>query len=134
MRPFFFLCVVLLLLLLLLPAAPLRHLWAVQQASGEYMLSAAAFGTCPEFFLSHALCCSCACFLLHRLLMCPLAHFWDVQQASGEYMLSTTVQASPDCCLSNLMFKADKHGSILSTAAFMEVLEDNGDMQVRVGL
>lgn len=51
-------------------------------------------------------------------------------QASGEYMLSTTVQASPDCCLSNLMFKADKHGSILSTAAFMEVLEDNGDMQV----
>lgn len=45
-------------------------------------------------------------------------------------MLSTTVQASPDCCLSNLMFKADKHGSILSTAAFMEVLEDNGDMQV----
>lgn len=52
-------------------------------------------------------------------------------QASGEYMLSTTVQASPDCCLSNLMFKADKHGSILSTAAFMEVLEDNSDMQVR---
>lgn len=54
-------------------------------------------------------------------------------QASGEYMLSTTVQASPDCCLSNLMFKADKHGSILSTAAFMEVLEDNGDMQVCAG-
>jgi hypothetical protein len=54
-------------------------------------------------------------------------------QASGEYMLSTTVQASPDCCLSNLMFKADKHGSILSTAAFMEVLEDNGDMQVGTG-
>lgn len=53
-----------------------------------------------------------------------------ISQASGEYMLSTTVQASPDCCLSNLMFKADKHGSILSTAAFMEVLEDNGDMQV----
>lgn len=48
-------------------------------------------------------------------------------------MLSTTVQASPDCCLSNLMVKADKHGSILSTAAFMEVLEDNGDMQVCVG-
>jgi hypothetical protein len=47
-------------------------------------------------------------------------------------MLSTTVQASPDCCLSNLMVKADKHGSILSTAAFMEVLEDNGDMQVCV--
>uniref|UniRef100_A0A383WFV0 Protein ENHANCED DISEASE RESISTANCE 2 C-terminal domain-containing protein n=1 Tax=Tetradesmus obliquus TaxID=3088 RepID=A0A383WFV0_TETOB len=50
-------------------------------------------------------------------------------QASGEYMLSTAVQASPECCVSNLMLKADK-GSVLSTAAFMEVLEDNGDMQV----
>jgi hypothetical protein len=59
--------------------------------------------------------------------------FFMLLQASGEYMLSTTVQASPDCCLSNLMFKADKHGSILSTAAFMEVLEDNGDMQVGTG-
>lgn len=28
------------------------------------------------------------------------------------------------------MLKADKNGSVLSTAAFMEVLEDNGDMQV----
>jgi hypothetical protein len=47
-------------------------------------------------------------------------------------MLSTAVQASPECCVSNLMLKADKHGSILSTAAFMEVLEDNGDMQARL--
>jgi hypothetical protein len=54
------------------------------------------------------------------------------QAASGEYMLSTAVQASPECCVSNLMLKADKHGSILSTAAFMEVLEDNGDMQARL--
>lgn len=46
-------------------------------------------------------------------------------------MLSTAVQASPECCVSNLMLKADKNGSVLSTAAFMEVLEDNGDMQVR---
>lgn len=52
-----------------------------------------------------------------------------VLQASGEYMLSTAVQASPECCVSNLMLKADM-GSVLSTAAFMEVLEDNGDMQV----
>jgi hypothetical protein len=54
-------------------------------------------------------------------------------QASGEYMLSTAVQASPECCVSNLMLKADK-GSVLSTAAFMEVLEDNGDMQVGKGV
>lgn len=45
-------------------------------------------------------------------------------------MLSTAVQASPECCVGNLMLKADKNGSVLSTAAFMEVLEDNGDMQV----
>ena len=63
--------------------------------------------------------------------MCCCAVLCCAVQASGEYMLSTTVQASPDCCLSNLMLKADKHGSVLSTAAFMEVLEDNGDMQVR---
>jgi hypothetical protein len=49
-------------------------------------------------------------------------------------MLSTAVQATPDCCVSNLMLKADKNGSLLSTAAFMEVLEDNGDMQVCASL
>lgn len=49
-------------------------------------------------------------------------------------MLSTAVQASPECCVSNLMLKADKNGSVLSTAAFMEVLEDNGDMQVNPSL
>lgn len=72
----------------------------------------------PKIVANHLQTKKCACVCL---------------QASGEYMLSTTVQASPDCCLSNLMFKADKHGSILSTAAFMEVLEDNGDMQVCAG-
>lgn len=61
--------------------------------------------------------------------ICPAL---SCMQASGEYMLSTAVQASPECCVSNLMLKADKHGSVLSTAAFMEVLEDNGDMQVGV--
>ena len=47
-------------------------------------------------------------------------------------MLSTAVQASPECCVGNLMLKADMNGNVLSTAAFMEVLEDNGDMQVKL--
>lgn len=106
--------------------------WGSVQVKGQCGTPRCAAGVCGAACTSHS-CRSGHGDLLElarALSACVRAAV--CMQASGEYMLSTTVQASPDCCLSNLMFKADKHGSILSTAAFMEVLEDNGDMQVRV--
>jgi hypothetical protein len=48
-------------------------------------------------------------------------------------MLSVAVGASPERCVAALQSRRGRGGgSVVSMAAHMEVLEDNGDMQVGV--
>ena len=49
-------------------------------------------------------------------------------------MLSVAVAASPERCVAALQSARRGRGSVVSVAAHMEVLEDNGDMQVGRGL